>query len=86
MSRTRWPVWWSWELELTSHLYRRMEDRGFNEVQLRAMVDRAQEMIPDIVPGRWAIHTTHKRTNWCVVVEPDDVDELIVVITAYPLD
>jgi hypothetical protein len=37
-----WPVWWEWELEITPHLEKRMEDREFTEVDLRAMLTRAQ--------------------------------------------
>jgi len=28
---TEWPEWWGWELEFTSHLLKRMIDRGFSE-------------------------------------------------------
>ena len=28
---TAWPTWWAWELELTPHLFKRMEDRDFTE-------------------------------------------------------
>jgi hypothetical protein len=31
-----WPEWWEWELELTAHLEKRMLDRDFNEIDLRA--------------------------------------------------
>jgi hypothetical protein len=33
--------------------------------------------------GRWVISTTHLGDAWEVVVEPDEVDQVIVVITAY---
>jgi hypothetical protein len=33
--------------------------------------------------GRWVIATTHLGDAWEVVVEPDEVDQVIVVITAY---
>ncbi len=36
-----WPEWWDWELELSPHLLKRMEDRQFNEVDLRTMLHRA---------------------------------------------
>jgi len=32
-----WPEWLEWELELSSHLFKRMADRDFNEVELRRM-------------------------------------------------
>jgi hypothetical protein len=25
----KWPAWWEWELELSPHVGKRMEDRGF---------------------------------------------------------
>ena len=31
------PDWWDWEVELTAHIEKRMEDRDFTEVDLRAM-------------------------------------------------
>jgi hypothetical protein len=34
-----WPEWWTWELELSPHLLRRMLDRGFSEVDLRIMME-----------------------------------------------
>jgi hypothetical protein len=37
-----WPAWWEWEIELTPHLEKRMEDRDFTEVDLRAMLQRAR--------------------------------------------
>ena len=33
-----WPTWWDWELEMTPHVERRMEDRNFSEVELRDML------------------------------------------------
>lgn len=51
------PDWWLWELELTPHLEKRMEDRGFNEVDLRNMLERATGFRPDLVDGRFVIET-----------------------------
>jgi hypothetical protein len=48
-----WPVWWEWELELTPHLERRMEDRAFTELDLRAMLERAAGLRADVVDGRF---------------------------------
>ena len=33
-----WPDWWDWEIEFTPHLLKRMEDRNFNEIDLREML------------------------------------------------
>jgi uncharacterized protein DUF4258 len=81
----RWPDWWSWELELSPHLEKRMEDRRFSEVDLRAMLEHATRYRKDVVEGRWAIETRHRRRRWEVIVEPDSDDSLLVVVTAYPV-
>jgi hypothetical protein len=80
-----WPVWWRWELELTPHLLKRMEDRGFNEVDLRRMLEHALSYRPDAVDGRWAIDARHGRRRWEIIVEPDELEQLLVVVTAYPI-
>ncbi len=80
-----WPQWWEWELEITPHLERRMEDREFTEVDLRDMLERARGYRPDVVEGRWIIETSHRRERWEVIVEPDSEEHLLVVVTAYPV-
>lgn len=72
-------------MELSPHLLKRMEDRQFNEVDLRTMLEYAISCHPDIVEGRWAIQTRHRRHPWEVIIEPDSSVELQVVITAYPI-
>lgn len=52
-----WPPWWEWPLELTPHLEKRMEDRGFNEVELRAMLEAATGYRDDVVDGRFVVET-----------------------------
>lgn len=81
-----WPAWWSWELEMTPHVEKRMEDRGFTEVDLRTMLAQASAYRPDVMAGRWVIATRHRRAPWVVIVEPDPLDQLLVVVTAYPVD
>jgi len=78
-----WPPWWNWDLEITPHVENRMEDRDFNEVELREMMERASGHHPDVVDGRFVIETTHRRQDWEVIVEPDEVEHSLVVITAY---
>ena len=75
-----------WELELSAHLVKRMEDRAFNEVDLRRMLELATGHRADILEGRWVIDTRHAGRSWEVIVEPDEMRQLLVVITAYPLD
>lgn len=80
-----WPQWWNWELEFTPHLLKRMEDRRFNEVDLRTMLEHAQSYREDIVEGRWVIETRHQEHPWEVIVEPEVASTLLVVVTAYPV-
>ena len=79
-----WPNWWEWELGFTSHVEVRMEERGFSEIELRAMLDDATNFGPARQPGRWLIHTHHARRPWRVIVEPDMDDQILMIVTAYP--
>jgi hypothetical protein len=45
-----WPSWWSWELELSPHLLKRMVDRQFSEVDLRRMLEHAPRLRDDFGP------------------------------------
>ncbi len=60
-----------------------MEDRGFNEVDLRAMLERASNYRRDVVEGRRVIETRHAGRGWEVIVEPDGALSLLVVVTAF---
>lgn len=80
------PEWWHWELELTPHVEKRMEDRGFNEVELREMLERATAFRADVVDGRFVIETRFHGRKWEVVVEPDELEHLLVVVTAYGVE
>lgn len=62
-----------------------MEDRDFNEVELRTMLDRASNYRRDIVEGRWIIETHRAGGPWEVIVEPDAELRLLVVVTAFPV-
>jgi hypothetical protein len=59
MTPELWPDWWEWELELSPHLLKRMEERRFTEVDLRRMLEIARKFRPDIVEGRWLISTAY---------------------------
>ena len=63
-----------------------MEDRAFNEVELRRMLDHARGHRADILEGRFVIEARHTGISWEVIVEPDELRQLLVVITAYPVD
>ena len=62
-----------------------MEDRAFNEIDLRRMLEHADGHRPDILEGRFVIEARHASTSWEVIVEPDERRQLLVVITAYPV-
>ncbi len=81
-----WPAWWNWDLELTPHLEKRMETRGFNEVELRQILAQAAGWRPDFVEGRYLIDTRLRGRRWEVVVEPDEMDHLLVVVTAHQVE
>ena len=72
-------------MEVSPHVVKRMGDRGFDEIDLRRMLERATGYRGDIVGGRWAIETRHQRKPWEVIVEPDSERGLLVVVTAYPV-
>jgi len=82
----QWPPWWVWELELSPHLLKRMGDRGFSEVDLRRMLEHAGDHAPDIMAGRFVIEARHGGQAWAVIVEPDEGRQLLVVVTAYPVE
>lgn len=63
-----------------------MEDRAFNEVDLRRMLEHASGHRPDISEGRFVIEARHAGQPWEVIMEPDELRHLLVVITAYPVD
>jgi hypothetical protein len=81
-----WPPWWKWDLEITPHVERRMEDRDFTEVDLRDMMEKAAGFRADFIEGRFVIETDFRGRRWEVIVEPDAVDGLLVVITAYAVE
>ena len=81
-----WPAWWEWKSEIPSHLEKRMEDRDFTAIDLRAMLEQAEDYSSDAIEGRWVIATRHRQQLWHIIVEPDPVEQLLVVVTAYPVE
>ena len=67
---------------LSPHVLKRMVDRGFTEVDLRAMLERAASLHEDMVDGRWVVDTRHESRDWAALLEPDEEAQLLVVITA----
>jgi hypothetical protein len=80
-----WPAWWSWELEFSPHLFKRMLDRQFSETDLRQMLESADAYDRDVEPGRWAVRTRHDGGRWEVIVEPLESEHVLLVITAYDI-
>jgi hypothetical protein len=60
-----------------------MEDRGFTEVNLRRMLETAHSFRRDVIEGRFIVETRFRGQPWEVVVEPDEVEHLLVVVTAF---
>ena len=81
-----WPSWWDWDLGFTGHVEARMEERGFSEIELRFMLDRATNIRPARRPGRWQITTRRSGQPWVVVVEPDTENRTLMIVTAYPIE
>jgi len=77
------PDWWDFELELSPHVEERMVDRGFTEIDLRVMLESAKGIRPSQSTGRWVVETVHDGAPWEVILEPDERDRVIVVITAF---
>jgi len=63
-----------------------MVEREFSEMDVRCMLDAAIRLQRDRELGRWAVLTSHESRPWKVIVEPDTIDRLLVVITAFPID
>jgi hypothetical protein len=83
MANTRYPAWWDWELELTPHAEKRMEERGLTEVELRALLHSATGVRRDHVEGRWIAEGRRRADTWGVILEPDEQLGVVVVVTAY---
>lgn len=81
-----WPTWWTWDLELSPHLLKRMLDRRFTEVDLRKMLHLARSYRPDLVEYRWVVESRYESREWEIIMEPDPERSVLVVVTAYPVD
>jgi hypothetical protein len=86
LARVSRPSWWDWELELTPHLEKRMEDRDFTEVDVRRMFEHATSVSADTVDGRFVVETVHRGARSHIIVEPDNELQCIVVVTAYRVE
>lgn len=82
--RTDPPEWWEWPLAFTPHLEARMEEREFSEVELRTMLLNASRVASARRPGRFVAAMRHRGVPWSVVLEPDESERLLYVVTAFP--
>jgi hypothetical protein len=82
----RWPEWWNYEIVLSPHVVERMEDRQFTEVDLRELLEDASAFRPAVIPGRFVVETTRGGGTWEVVVEPDEVEKSLIIVTAYEVE
>ncbi len=80
-----WPEWWQWELELSPHLLERMIDRGFSEIELRQMLESATGYSQSFDLSRFVVASRHDGRVWNVIVEPDETEHQLIVVTAYPV-
>ncbi len=63
-----------------------MFERRFTELDLRRMLEHAGGYRADVVEGRRVIETRHNRKDWEVIVEPDNEQKVLLVVTAYPVE
>ncbi|MFW6162793.1 MAG: hypothetical protein ACODAJ_08465 [Planctomycetota bacterium] len=75
--------WLEWDVEISYHAHRRSGLRGFNEIDLRAMVEDAAGFEPSPVEGRFVLYSGLGQENWAIVVEPDDEERKLIVVTAW---
>ena len=63
-----------------------MVDRSFNEADLRLMLENATGYYENHEEGRWAIESKHDGRPWEIIVEPVPEEQILVIVTAYPVD
>ena len=71
---------------LNSLVVHPMADRGFNEIDLRRMLEDVKAVRPSHVSGRYVAECSRARRLWHVVVEPDEANRLVLVVTAYRVE
>ena len=60
-----------------------MTDRQFSETDLRQMFAQTVGIRKDVEVGRWIVSAAHHGATWEIVVEPDEAERHLVVVTAY---
>jgi len=60
-----------------------MPARGFSEVDIRSMIESPIEIVRDTCPGRYLARCLWHGRRWDVILEPDDVSNTVIIVTAY---
>lgn len=63
-----------------------MLDRGFNELDLRLMLESPRSIRASRTAGRWILEVEFGHKPWEVIVEPDETAHELHVVTAYSPD
>lgn len=79
------PYWWSWPQELTDHVKLQMVDRATRGETLHLLLDHAARVFPGRLPGRWCVESELHGRRWHVIVDVEDDERMLVVVTAYPV-
>jgi hypothetical protein len=65
---TKRPDWWEWELELSSHVLKRIRDRAISEIDLRQMMEMGKGLRRDDDSGRCIVRPSTNpgagRSSW----------------------
>ena len=78
------PDWWDWPFDCENeHLLERMEIRNFNEANLREMIEATALIESGDVSTRFNLYARYDGDYWKIVVEPDPIDRVVIVVTAF---
>jgi len=62
-----------------------MEERLCAEIDVRRMTEYAMDYYRGKREGRWVIEARFRRNLWRMIVEPDLDNEVLAVVTVYPV-
>lgn len=80
------PYWWTWPQEWTDHVQLQLADRANRGETLHELFANPVRLFPGRLPGRWCVESALHGRRWHVIVDVDDDERVLVVVTAYPLD
>lgn len=70
----------------TDYTEARMEERLCTEIDVRRMMEYANNCTRGKREGRWEVETRFRGSPWKVIVEPDPEKRRLVVVTVYPVE